>query len=128
VRLRITARAQSETEAERLIGELEAKLRDRLGPLIFGKDDDTLEAVVVALLRQRGETLAVAESCTGGLLAGRNTDVPGASAVLERGLVTDSNRAKEELLRVPAAVVTKQGAVSPEVARFMAEGVRAAAG
>jgi nicotinamide-nucleotide amidase len=128
LRLRITARAQSEREAEALIGELEAKLRARLGHWIYGTDDDTLEAVVVKLLRTRGETLAVAESCTGGLLANRITDVPGASAVLERGLVTYSNRAKEELLQVPAAVIVAHGAVSGEVARYMAEGVRMSAG
>jgi len=128
IRLRITARAQTDTEAEALIDELETKLRARLGLLIYGTDDDTLESVVVKLLKARGETLAVAESCTGGLLSDRITDVPGASAVLERALVTYSNRAKEELLQVPAAVIEAKGAVSPEVASFMAEGVRRAAG
>lgn len=128
VRLRITARAQTDAEAEALNGELEAKLRARLGLLIYGTDEDTLESVVVKLLKRRGETLAVAESCTGGLLADRITDVPGASTVFDRGVVTYSNRAKMELLQVPADVIEAKGAVSPEVARFMAEGVRRVAG
>ena len=128
VRLRITARAQTENEAETLIAGLETKLRTRLGVLIYGTDEETLEAVVVKLLAARRETLAVAESCTGGLLADRITDVPGASAVFDRGMVTYSNRAKVEVLQVPAAVIEEKGAVSPEVARYMAEGVRKAAG
>ena len=66
----------------------------------------------------------MAESCSGGLLADRITDVPGASAVFDRGVVTYSNRAKEELLGIPAAVIAREGAVSPEVAHLMAQGVR----
>ncbi|HBK67813.1 MAG TPA: hypothetical protein DDZ91_04150, partial [Firmicutes bacterium] len=87
-------------------------------------DEETLEQVVVRLLTQRRERLAVAESCSGGLLADRITDVPGASAVFDRGVVTYSNRAKEELLGIPAAVIAREGAVSPEVAHLMAQGVR----
>ncbi|MBA2133456.1 competence/damage-inducible protein A [Capillibacterium thermochitinicola] len=124
VRLRITAFAESVAKAEAAIADLEQKLRARLGQMIYGVDDETLEAVVVGLLRQRGETLAVAESCTGGLLANRITDVPGASTVFDRGVVVYSNRAKEELLGVPAAVIEQVGAVSPEVATLMARGVR----
>ncbi|HBR33262.1 MAG TPA: competence/damage-inducible protein A, partial [Firmicutes bacterium] len=81
VRLRITAHAKTQAAAEARIAEMETKLRRRLGQNIYGADDDSLEAVVVALLRERGQTLAVAESCTGGLLADRLTDVPGASVV-----------------------------------------------
>ncbi|MCL6520879.1 MAG: nicotinamide-nucleotide amidohydrolase family protein [Firmicutes bacterium] len=79
-------------------------------------------------LRQRGETLAVAESCTGGLLADRITDVPGASDYFLLGVVAYANRAKEALLGVPAAVLERHGAVSGETARAMAEGVRRRAG
>ena len=124
VRLRITAAAATVAAADAAIAELEQKLRFRLGPAIYGVDDDTLEAIVVGLLRQRGETLAVAESCTGGLLANRITDVPGASAVFERGVVAYSNRAKTELLGVPAPVIQRAGAVSSEVATLMARGIR----
>jgi nicotinamide-nucleotide amidase len=126
--LRITAHARTKTEAEAKIATMEAKLRTRLGLNIYGTDDDSLEAVVVELLRLRGETLAVAESCTGGLLANRITNVPGASVVFDRGVVTYSNEAKEALLHIPAAVITEEGAVSAEVARLMAEGVRHQAG
>lgn len=128
VRLRITAYGESTGAAETAIAAMERELRARLGQLIYGVDEETLEAIVVALLQQRGETLAVAESCTGGLLASRITDVPGASAVFDRGLITYSNRAKEELLGVPAAVIARVGAVSPEVALQMAQGVRRSAG
>jgi nicotinamide-nucleotide amidase len=128
VRLRITAHAKTQAEAEAQIAAVEAELRTRLGQNIYGADDDSLEAVVLELLRLRGETLAVAESCTGGLLANRITDVPGASSVFDRGLVTYSNRAKEELLGVPAVVIQEQGAVSAEVASLMAKGVRNRAG
>lgn len=124
VRLRITAAAATVAAADAAIAELEQKLRVRLGPAIYGVDDDTLEAIVVGLLQQRGETLAVAESCTGGLLANRITDVPGASAVFERGVVAYSNRAKTELLGIPAPVIQRAGAVSSEVATLMARGIR----
>lgn len=124
VKLRLTTRTNSVEEAVRLLDEMEAKVRERLGIAIFGVDQETLEHVVVRLLTQRQETLAVAESCTGGLLASRITDVPGASEVLDRGLVTYSNRAKEELLGIPAEVISQKGPVSPEVARLMARGVK----
>ncbi|HBL36992.1 MAG TPA: competence/damage-inducible protein A [Firmicutes bacterium] len=128
VRLRITAHAKTQAAAEARIAEMETKLRRRLGQNIYGADDDSLEAVVVALLRERGQTLAVAESCTGGLLADRLTDVPGASVVFDRGVVTYSNQAKEALLQIPATVIAEQGAVSAEVAHLMAEGIRRQAG
>ncbi|NLW55805.1 MAG: competence/damage-inducible protein A [Firmicutes bacterium] len=128
VKLRLTARADSTAAAEKLIAGLEAQIRERLGSSIFGVDDETMEEVVVRLLANRGETLAVAESCTGGLLAGRLTEVPGASAVFERGVVTYSNRSKVELLGIPEEVLTACGAVSPEVARLMAAGVKEKAG
>ncbi|NLC52480.1 MAG: nicotinamide-nucleotide amidohydrolase family protein, partial [Firmicutes bacterium] len=128
VRLRLTAAAETVAQAEEVIADLESKLRARLGRTIYGVDDETLEAVVVSLLQERGETLAVAESCTGGLLANRITDVPGASAVFDRGVVTYSNRSKAELLGIPATVIERVGAVSTEVATLMAQGVRDRAG
>jgi nicotinamide-nucleotide amidase len=128
IHVRLTAKGDSDAEVEGLLDDLEAKLRERIGPLIFGRDDEELEQVVARLLRDRGLTLAVAESCSGGLVAHRLTNVPGSSRYFERGVVAYSNRAKTEMLGVPAGLVAARGAVSPEVAQAMAEGVRAQAG
>jgi nicotinamide-nucleotide amidase len=125
--LHLTAHGASETEALASIEELAGKLRERLPGRIFSEDGRELPDVVLGLLRERGLTLAVAESCTGGLLAARLTAVPGASAVLERGYVTYSNRAKSELLGVDPGLLQDQGAVSEAVARAMSEGARRAA-
>jgi nicotinamide-nucleotide amidase len=128
IHVRLTAKGENDAEVEGLLDDLEAKLRERIGPLIFGRDDEELEQVVARLLRDRGLTLAVAESCSGGLVAHRLTNVPGSSRYFERGVVAYSNRAKTEMLGVPAGLVAARGAVSPEVARAMAEGVRGQAG
>jgi nicotinamide-nucleotide amidase len=101
-----------------------ALLRARLGDVVYGEDETTLEEAVVALLRERKRSVATAESCTGGLLAGRLTNVPGSSAVFHTGLVTYANDAKIHLLKVPSALIGAAGAVSPEVAKVMAERVR----
>jgi len=108
--------------AENIIHEAEGIVRRLLGPLIFATGDESLEAVVVRLLTERGRTAAVAESCTGGLIAHRLTNVPGASVVFKCGLVTYSNEAKMDLLGVDAAMLSQHGAVSEPVARAMAEG------
>jgi len=110
--------------AERLVGEAEAIVRQQLGAQIFGMDDEELETLIIRVLTERQETLALAESCTGGCIANQLTNVPGASAVLLAGLVTYSNRAKERLLGVNAATLAQHGAVSAAVAREMAEGAR----
>ena len=110
--------------AERLVGEAEAIVRQQLGAQIFGMDDEELETLIIRVLTERQETLALAESCTGGCIANQLTNVPGASAVLLAGLVTYSNRAKERLLGVNAATLAQHGAVSGAVAREMAEGAR----
>jgi nicotinamide-nucleotide amidase len=99
-----------------------------LGPAVYSTDGRSLEVVVSDLLRERHFTVAVAESCTGGLLTSRLTDVPGSSAYLERGFICYSNRSKVELLGVSDAVLSDQGAVSDQVAQAMAEGARARAG
>lgn len=96
-----------------------------LGPYIYGHDDEDLETAVVRELTAQRLTLALAESCTGGGLAHRLTNVPGASAVLLAGLVTYSNEAKQTLLGVKPDTLATQGAVSEPVAREMAEGARA---
>ena len=128
VELHLVAQAEDEAAAEARIEALAAELRAVLPGRIFSEDGRELPQVVVELLRERGLTLALAESCTGGLLSARLTDVPGVSAVLERGFVTYSNRAKTEELGVdPASLVERCGAVSEEVAAAMAAGARAAA-
>ena len=102
-------------------------VRRELGPFIFSSDDETLEAALVKLLAARKETVAVAESCTGGLLANRLTNVPGSSEVFLAGYVTYSNEAKKDVLGVDPHLLEKHGAVSEEVAKAMAEGARSRA-
>jgi nicotinamide-nucleotide amidase len=128
VTVRLTARAERMEEGEELLKSLEDEIRLRLGDLIYGRDGDSLEGVVVKLLEARCESLATAESCTGGLLASRITDVPGSSEVFQLGVVTYSNRAKQELLGVPGEIIAREGAVSPQVAELMAQGIRKLAG
>lgn len=126
VHLRITARAASDEEAQAMIAPAEAALRERLGDVIYGADTETLEQAVVGLLIAQGKSLAAAESCTGGLISKRITDVPDASRIFGLGLVTYSNKAKTQFLGVPEAILREFGAVSPETARAMAEGARRA--
>jgi len=110
--------------ASKLVREAEAIVRAELSKHIFGENDETLEAVVVRLLTERKQTLALAESCTGGGLANRITDVPGASAVLLASLVTYANEAKQKFVGVQAESLAAHGAVSDVVAKEMAEGAR----
>jgi len=124
VKLRLTARAADADAAAALLAPVEAELRARTGPLCFGSGDDSLASVVLQRLRQRGETLAVAESCTGGGLGAALTAVPGASDVFLGGVIAYANALKQALLDVPAALLQEVGAVSDPVAIAMAEGVR----
>jgi len=110
--------------AAQLVGEGETVVQRILGAQIYGFDDDEMEAVVVRLLTERQQTLALAESCTGGCLAHRLTNVPGASVVFLGGVVSYANDAKEKLLGVRAETLRQHGAVSEAVAREMALGVR----
>jgi nicotinamide-nucleotide amidase len=128
VELHLTARGATSTEAEERIERLAARLREALPGRIYSEDGRDLSEVVAELLTARRLKIALAESCTGGLLAARLSSVPGASEFLERGFVTYSNRSKSELLGVPPELVQAGGAVSEEVARAMAEGARRAAG
>lgn len=121
VDIRIAARGSN---GEALVQEAEKIVRIRLGSRIFGVENDDLETVIVRLLTERKQTLALAESCTGGGIANRITNVPGASAVLLAGLVTYSNEAKKKLLGVRSETLETHGAVSEPVAREMAEGAR----
>lgn len=125
VHLRITARASSPEAAEALIAPREAAIRERLGNVVYGVDGETLESVVVRLLQEAGQTVALAESCSGGLIAKRLTDVPDASRVFGLGLVTYSNEAKTQYLGVPEEMLARVGTVSAETAQAMAVGARA---
>ncbi len=127
VHLRITAKGKPDRVGP-MIDEVDAGLRERLGDAVFGIDDEQLHQATARLLIERQRTLAVAESCTGGLVSARLTEVPGASAFMMAGFVTYSNDAKIRDLGVPAAVVAEHGAVSAEVAAAMAEGARRRAG
>jgi nicotinamide-nucleotide amidase len=122
--LRPVARGQTVEEAEERLAGLCNALEERLGALIYGRDDETLEVVVGHLLKERGLTLATAESCTGGLIGARITAVPGSSAWYRGGVVAYANEAKRDLLGVDAALLEAHGAVSEPVVRAMAEGAR----
>jgi competence/damage-inducible protein CinA-like protein len=128
VRLRITTRAATEREAQEKIAPVEKEVLARLSDYYFGEDDETLEGAVGRLLKERGATIALAESCTGGLLAKRLTDMPGSSEYFQEGLVTYSNESKERLLGVQHDLIVELGAVSEPVAREMAEGARRVSG
>ena len=121
VDVRLAARGAN---AGQLVRAAEAIVRGRLDAHTFAEEDEELETVIVRLLTGRKQTLAVAESCTGGLIANRITNVPGASVVFLSGFVTYSNAAKEKFLRVREEILVQHGAVSEEVARAMAEGAR----
>lgn len=124
VKLRLTARADDPAAAAALLEPVEAELRSRTSTLCYGTDTDSLASVVLARLRQRGETLAVAESCTGGGLGAALAAVPGASDVFLGGVIAYANAVKEGLLGVPPELLAEHGAVSDPVAIAMAEGVR----
>lgn len=123
VQLHFAARGTLE-EARKELDVLESDFRAAVGSALFGRDDETLEGVVGALLRDAGLTLAVAESCTGGMVASRITDVAGSSAYFVGGAVTYANEAKTGVLGVYPATLESRGAVSEEVALEMAAGVR----
>jgi nicotinamide-nucleotide amidase len=128
VRLRITTRAATQEEGEDRIAPVEEEILARLGEYYFGEDEETLESAVARLLQAQHSTLALAESCTGGLLAKLLTDMPGSSEYFKEGLVTYSNESKERLLGVPREMLAEHGAVSEPVARKMAAGARKLSG
>jgi nicotinamide-nucleotide amidase len=121
IKVRLTARAASTEEAEALLSVWEKPIRDELGQLVFGVDADTMESVVLRLLAARGLTLGLAESVTGGLVAARLTEIPGASEVLRGSIVSYASDVKYDVLHVPKGPV-----VTPQAAVAMAEGARRA--
>lgn len=128
IELHLSAHAKSVDEAERLLDQLGGELEGVLGDYVFSTKGEQLEEVVGSLLRQQGLTLATAESCTGGLLAGRITEVAGSSEYFHEGVVSYANEAKVDLLNVPPEVISEHGAVSEQVAELMAKGIRRRAG
>ncbi len=122
--LRVTAKAQSEEEAEELMKPVIDEIKYRLGSSIYGIDSESIEETVVAMLKVRQQTVAFAESCTGGLCAKRITDIGGASEIFHCGIVSYSNEIKYSILGVKQETLDKYTAVSPETAKEMAEGVR----
>lgn len=128
VRLRITTKGKDETEARNKFDEIEQTIRSKVGRYIFGKETDTLEGVVALLLTDRGLKISTAESCTGGLIASRLTNISGSTKYFERGVISYSNASKVELLSVNEDIIHKNGAVSMEVAMQMAEGARVTSG
>ena len=122
--VRIHAHGQTHDEAAQLRDSTANEVLKRLGQLVFGSDDDTLASAVARLLIEKKQTIATAESCTGGLIAKSLTDIPGSTAYFLDGVVTYSNEAKTRLLAVPPELIAKHGAVSPEVANAMATNCR----
>ncbi|MBP3926511.1 MAG: competence/damage-inducible protein A [Clostridium sp.] len=123
VHLRVTARAKSEEEAKKLLKPVIKEIKKRFGNAIYTTNEqDTLEAVVVDLLKKYGLTVTTAESCTGGLVAARLVNVPGASEVFREGFVTYSNKAKKKYLDVSKSTLRKYGPVSEQTAKEMATG------
>ena len=128
VKMRLNVEGRSKEEAQNKLDEIEQRIRSLVGRYIYGKDDEQLEEVIAKLMIDRGMKLAVAESCTGGLICSRITNVSGSSQFFERGVITYSNAAKVELLHVQEDAIQKYGAVSLEVCSQMAEGVKAISG
>jgi competence/damage-inducible protein CinA-like protein len=128
VRLRLSSIATQMEEAQNSLQQLKDFIYQRVSDYIYAEDERSLEEIVASLLIERSATIAVAESCSSGMLADRLTDVPGSSAYFDRGIVAYSNKSKEEELGVPAELLIEHGAVSREVALAMAEGIRARAG
>lgn len=124
VELHIAARADSTVKAQQTADEVAEKLIDALGKWVFSTNGETMEEIVGKLLTERGETVSIAESCTGGLIGQRVTSVAGSSAYFMEGAVTYSNEAKMRTLNVPAEIIEQHGAVSAECAEAMASGMR----
>ncbi len=128
VAVRLVVFGTDATVCERLIEDGERFIRGKAGKYIYGRDDDTMQKAVAELLFSRKMTLSVAESCTGGLVASKLTDIPGSSEYFERGVVAYSNASKICSLGVPEKTIREHGAVSAETASAMAEGIRSISG
>jgi nicotinamide-nucleotide amidase len=128
VKMRVTVTAETRETAEGKLTEIEQKIRAIAGRFIYGKNEDDLAEVVGRLLKERSLTLAVAESCTGGNISNRITNYSGSSEYFERGVISYSNASKVEILNVSDETLEEYGAVSEEVAKELANGIRAISG
>ncbi|OGU76388.1 MAG: competence/damage-inducible protein A [Ignavibacteria bacterium RBG_16_34_14] len=128
VKLRITVKEKDEETAKNKLSEVEQKIISKAGRYIYSRDEEALEAVIGKLLKDRNLKLAVAESCTGGYVSNVLTNISGSSEYFERGIISYSNASKVEILRVNEDTLAEYGAVSIEVARQMADGVKSIAG
>ncbi|MGA7722623.1 MAG: competence/damage-inducible protein A [Ignavibacteriaceae bacterium] len=128
VKLRVTVTEKNEETAANKLGEIEQKIRSKVGRFIYSKQDEPLEFAVSRMLLERGLTIAVAESCTGGLISNLLTNISGSSKFYERGIISYSNASKVEILKVSEDTISQNGAVSLEVARQMAEGIKSISG
>ena len=126
--LRVTAKAATDEEAQALLRPTVEQIKALFGSKVYGVDVSCMEEVVEALLKEKGLTIGTAESCTGGLMAKRLTDLPGASRIFRGGIVSYTNEVKADVLGVPQALLDQYGAVSAPVAQAMAEGARRALG
>ena len=124
VEVRVSAKASGEQEAQALIDPVVAQIRQTLGDVVYGVDVGSMQNALVLALKEKGLVAATAESCTGGLVSAAVTGIPGASAVFAGGVCTYSNELKMKLLGVSEQTLQEKGAVSPETARQMAEGIR----
>ncbi len=124
ISIKLTAKGLDKSRVSNELSVFSAIVSRELGSFIYSEHDEPIEAVVGALLADRSETMAVAESCTGGLISSRLTDVPGSSAYFERGVVVYSNRAKQDILNVPEKLINTSGAVSEPVASCLAKNIR----
>jgi len=122
IKIRLTAKAATEGEAAAMVAPLEKQVRERLGDLIFGTDDETIEKILMKLAAEKGWSLGTAESATGGMVAARITAIPGASTFFRGSVVAYSTDVKRDVLGVPAELIDRHGVVSEPVAVAMAEG------
>lgn len=124
VRLRIDVKAKTESEADNEVRRIEKILYERVGEFIYGRNDDTLEEITGKILKEKGLTISAAESCTGGFISQRITDISGSSEYFKGAIISYSNDVKENLVLVDGGLLREKGAVSSEVAMEMAKGVR----
>lgn len=128
VTIRLTAKAKDRMTAQKFIKPVEDEIIKRVGDFLYGFDNDSVEETVAKLLFKFNKTISLAESCTGGLMAHKLTNIPGISQYFERGIVSYSNCSKQELLKVKADTIKEYGAVSEQTAKEMAQGIRISSG
>lgn len=124
VEVSLFAKAKLEDETDKILSEIAEKIKEKLGIAVFAENGETMEEIIGKLLTERGETLSLAESCTGGLIGSRLTDVSGSSAYFIESAVTYANEAKINSLNIPKELIENRGAVSGEVAEAMAKNIR----